>query len=168
MSGLDGKGSRLPGGVNVPVGKLFIADTAITATAAQLNTANRFITHIPVENLAAGANIATRAVFSVPTGLTLTLDSIDILPQGDDAGIDAGNTCVIAVANGANAIVTKTYDGTTGKVFPDDATVGNLGALSAAYKALAAGAVVKLSVTNGATADPPAFLLRLTGTLATA
>ena len=37
MSGLDGKGSAYPNGVNVPKNKLFIADVAVTKTAAQIN-----------------------------------------------------------------------------------------------------------------------------------
>ena len=37
MSGLDGKGSAYPNGVNVPKNKLFIADVAVTPTAAELN-----------------------------------------------------------------------------------------------------------------------------------
>ena len=37
MSALDGKGTKFPNGINVDVGELFIADVAMTKTAAQLN-----------------------------------------------------------------------------------------------------------------------------------
>lgn len=37
MSGLDGKGSAMPNGINVPASKLFIADVAVTSSAAELN-----------------------------------------------------------------------------------------------------------------------------------
>ena len=37
MSGLDGTGTAVPNGINVPANKLFIAGTAVTATAAEIN-----------------------------------------------------------------------------------------------------------------------------------
>jgi hypothetical protein len=37
LSGLDRKGSKFPNGINVPNNKMFIDDTAITATAAEIN-----------------------------------------------------------------------------------------------------------------------------------
>jgi hypothetical protein len=37
LSGLDKKGSKFPNGINVPNNKMFIDDTAITATAAEIN-----------------------------------------------------------------------------------------------------------------------------------
>jgi hypothetical protein len=37
MSGLDGKGSAIPNGINVPAGKFFIAGVAVTPSAAELN-----------------------------------------------------------------------------------------------------------------------------------
>lgn len=170
--------TRYPNGLKVDKDELFIADVAVTTTAAelnvldgvsvttaQLNAAALFVDHYQVEDLDAGGDITARPVFAVPTGHTITLTSIDIIPQGDDAGIDASNTSVVTVSNGANAIVAKTYDGTTGKVFPDAGVVGNLGSLSATHKVLAAGAVVKLTIANGTTANTPAFLVRLTGTV---
>ena len=112
-----------------------------------------------VEDLAAGADIVARVLASVPAGYEMTILQADIIPRGDDAGIDASNTCVIALSNGSNAIVTKAYNGTT--TFPDQDAVGNLGALSATYQKIAAAGTLKLSVTNGATANPPAFDIQL-------
>ncbi|MGE5328007.1 MAG: hypothetical protein ACM3KR_00665 [Deltaproteobacteria bacterium] len=37
MSALDGKGTKHPNGIDVPVGKLFIDETAVTSSAAELN-----------------------------------------------------------------------------------------------------------------------------------
>lgn len=112
-----------------------------------------------VEDLAAGADIAARVLAVVPTGYALTILQADIIPRGDDAGIDASNTAVVSLLNGSNAIVTKTYNGTV--TFPDKDVVGNLGALSGTYQKIAAAGTLKLSVTNGATADTPAFDLQL-------
>lgn len=183
MSGLDGKGTKFPNGINVDKDELFIADVAVTTTAAelnvldginqstaQLNAASLFVYHYEIEDLNAGANIAARPIFAVPTGYTITLTSADIVPQGDDEGVDESNTCAVSVLNGSNAIVTQTYNNVaeSGVAFPNAGIVGNLGTLNATHKVLAAGAVVKLSVTNGTTANPPGMMLRLVGTIAVA
>ena len=129
-------------------GLLKIAGTTVTATATELNTLHGggfnlglFDKMVTVEDLAAGADIAGRVIYVVPTGYAVTLSSVSIVPSGSKTGIDAGNTCVVALANGANAIVSKTYNNTT--VFPADATEDDLGALSGTYKVLAAGALLK-------------------------
>ena len=113
----------------------------------------------PVEDLAAGGDIAARVLATVPTGYELTILDAKIIPNGDDAGIDASNTCVVALANGSNTIVTKTYNGTV--TFPDSNAAGSLGTLSATYQKIAAGGTLKLSVTNGATANTPPFVVQL-------
>ena len=58
------------------------------------------------------------------------------------------------------------HDGTNSKAV----TVGTIaaGALDGTHKILAAGEKLYLSVTNGTTAAPPAFLLQLTYTIAPA
>ena len=113
----------------------------------------------PVEDLAAGGDIAARVLATVPTGYELTVLDAKIIPNGDDAGIDASNTCVVALANGSNTIVTKTYNNTT--LFPDRNVAGSLGTPSATYQKIAAGGTLKLSVTNGATANTPPFVVQL-------
>lgn len=116
-----------------------------------------------VEDLAAGADIAARSIFVIPAGYRFTVTAAKVLSQGAPAGIDDSNTCVVAVANGSNNIVSKTYN--TGTAFPANGVADSLGALSATYKELAAGAVLKFSVTNGTTADPPGFMLQIEGVL---
>ena len=107
-------------------------------------------------------DIADRVLAVIPTGKTYTLTDVKIISQGSAVGIDAGNTCVVALKNGSNAIFTQTYNNTT--VFPAAGSVTTIASLSSSYKALAADALLKLSVTNGATANPPQFMLQLTYT----
>lgn len=112
----------------------------------------------PVEDLAAGADIDGRYVFSAPAACVLT--SARIIPSGTAAGIDAANTCVVTLKDGAgNVIVTKTYDNVT--LFPAQGTTDDLGTLSATHKVLTQDEGVELEVTNGLSADPPAFTLLL-------
>jgi hypothetical protein len=131
-------------------------------TPAKLSTAaaTRVYTY-QIEDLAAGGDITDRVIFFAPTGINVTLASAKIVPQGSAAGIDAGNTCVIALKDDAgNTIVTKTYN--DGTPLPSSGAIGDLGSLDGTYKALSAGEKLTLSVTNGATANPPAVLLEVT------
>jgi len=108
---------------------------------------------IPVEDLAANGDIAARPIFVHPRAVTLT--SLGILTEGSPAGVDDDNTAVIAVADDAsNAIVSKTYN-TAAQ--PPDTDYADLGALDATHKVLAAEEHITLSVTQGTTADLPAF-----------
>ena len=156
---------------NVTAGKLAtnavitVKITDANVTLAKLAaTAKTQIISYQVEDLAAGADIANRVIFSAPTGIDATLVSASITPQGDDAGIDDTNACVIKLSDGTNAIVEKTYNESVG--FPAAAAEGSLGALHATYKILAQGEKLYLSVTNGTTANPPAFMLQVVYTIA--
>lgn len=140
---------------------------AANVTLAKLATTGK--THVlsyQVEDLAAGADIADRVIFVAPAGIDVTLVSASIVAQGNAAGVDDSNTCVVKLSDGANTIVEATYDADPG--FPAAATATSLGTLSADYKALAAGEKLYLSVTNGATANPPAFMLQVVYTVADA
>lgn len=129
--------------------------------------ARTFVLQVPVEDLAAGADIADRFVFEAPSGFDVTLVSAKVLSQGSPAGIDDSNTCVVKLENGSsNEIVEKTYD--TSNAFPAAGTVGDLGTLSETYKVLAAGEKLVLSVTNGVTANPPRFVIQIVYTMAAA
>lgn len=122
---------------------------------------------IPVEDLDAGADIASRLVFEAPAGFDITMVSAKILSQGAPTGIDDSNTCVVKLENGSsNEIVEKTYD--TSNAFPAAGTVGDLGTLSETYKVLVAGEKLVLSVTNGVTANPPRFVIQVVYTMAAA
>lgn len=118
-----------------------------------------------VEDLAADGDISARALFVAPAGVDVTITKASIISQGTPAGIDDANTCVVELLNGADSIVAKTYN--TATAFPADGVQGDLGAL-AAFKALAAGSVLKLSVTNGAAANPPRFMVQIEYTIAAA
>lgn len=111
------------------------------------------IVQVPVENLAAGDDIAALPVFVHPRANTI--QSIGILTKGAPAGVDDGNTAVVTLKDDAgNTIVTKTYN--TGTQ-PPSADYEDLGALDGTHKVLAAGEHVTLTVDQGATADLPAF-----------
>ena len=149
------------------IGTLSLNGTLVTSTAADINTltgvASQFIVY-QVIDLAADADITSTGLFVCPTGFTFTISSIDIISQGTAAGIDDSNTCVISVLNGTNAIVTKTYNAAT--TFPADGVSSNLGALDETHKVITAGQIIKYTITNGATADSPAFILQIVGELA--
>lgn len=148
-------------------GKILVADgdsfeevavsgdaTLAASGALTLNAAHAEQTVIVrVEDLAAGADIAARPVFVHPRAVTLV--SVGILTEGAPAGVDNDNTAVLALADdAANAIVTKTYNTATQ---PPTADYEDLGALDGTHKVLTAGEHVTLSVTQGATANLPAF-----------
>lgn len=153
---------------NISIETLTLDGTLVTSTAADINTltgvASQFIVY-QVIDLAAGADVTSTGLFVCPTGFTFTISSIDIISQGTAAGIDDSNTCVISVLNGINAIVTKTYNAAT--TFPADGTSDNLGALDETHKVITAGQIIKYTITNGATADSPAFIIQIIGELAT-
>ena len=112
---------------------------------------------VRVEDLAAGADISGRPIFVHPRKVTLS--SVGILTEGAPADVDDSNTAVLEVADDAdNSIVSKTYSTATQ---PPDADYEDIGALSATHKVLAAGEHLKLNVTQGTTADLPAFSLVL-------
>lgn len=136
-------------------------------TPAKLSTAaGTRIFSYQVEGLAANADITDRVIFFAPTGVDVTLVSASIVAQGNAAGIDDSNTCVIKLSDGTNTIVETTYD--SSHAFPAAAAVTSLGTLNSTYKALAAGEKLYLSVTNGTTANPPAFMLQIAYTVADA
>lgn len=134
--------------------------TAGSVTSAMLSSAVKGrVAIIEIENLAAGVDFAARAEFAAPAG-GATITKIGIVPKGSSAGVDDANTAVIAVADGAgNSIVSKTYN-TAGQP-PADKVYASLGALDATNKVLTANEVVTIAVTQGATADLPAFILIL-------
>jgi len=155
-------------------GRAKMADNFITAnkiladavtTVKILTTAKTRVFNYQVEDLAANADITTRAVFECPTGLAYTITAAKIISQGTPAGIDDSNTCVVQILNGASSIASVTYN--TSVPFPAVNVAGSLGSLSAS-KAIAAGDKVHLVVTNGTTANPPAFMLQVEYTVADA
>jgi hypothetical protein len=114
------------------------------------------ITHA-VENLAAGADIAARAIHTFANAAWIT--AVRVVNQASAAaGIDASNTTVVTVAYvGGDDVATATFNNVL--AFPLANVAYNM-TLSAATKS-AAGNVLGLAVTNGAAADPGPFLVEV-------
>lgn len=109
-----------------------------------------------VENLAAGVDIAARAIHSFNQEAWIVGARV-VNQSTAPAGIDAGNSCVVALAIDAGAVATETFDATP--AFPAANTVASLGAITNAHAF--PGNVLTLAVTNGATADPGPFLVEV-------
>jgi len=122
-----------------------------------LIAAEKQVVLIAVEDLAAGVDIASRPVFVTSQWKKIEILAIGQLSQGAPAGIDDANTCVVAITDDAsNQIVSKTYN--TSVAFPTN-DYEDLGALNSNNKVIVSGEHLLLNVTNGATADTPAFQL---------
>ena len=125
----------------------------IQTTSAELATSyeKEGVMQYQVEDLAAGADITARPILS--RAYDFTFSKASILLEGASAGIDDANTCVITLANqAAQTIVTKTYNTATQ---PTASDYNDLGALS--ITSIVAGDIITLTVTQGATANMPAF-----------
>lgn len=135
---------------------MLIYPAGLTIVSVPLNSDNvSKEVYIPVENLAANADITARTEFVAFKACVI--EEIGILTQAASVGVDDSNTAVIAITDTAgNSIVSKTYNTATQ---PPNSTYGSLGALSATHKILTAGELVKMAVTTGTTADLPAFFL---------
>jgi hypothetical protein len=106
-----------------------------------------------VINLAAGQDIADLPVFGRQTAFSLM--AISILTQGTPAGIDDANPSVITIkTSGGTTVVQKQYD--TANPMPDE-DLESLGTL--AVSSFSAGEHLELTHSNGAAANPPAYLL---------
>lgn len=114
-----------------------------------------------VADLGAGADIAATGIYVVPAGKQLILQSANVISQGSTAGVDASNTCVVEVKDGSTAVAAKTFNNTV--AFPDAGAATTL--TMTANAVFTAGDVVTYAVTNGSTANPPAFTLQLNGIL---
>lgn len=114
-----------------------------------------------IEDLGAGADIADRVVSVVPTGYTWEVVDAKIINStaNEPAGIDDDNKCTVVLKNGTNAIFSKEFN--TGTAFPAaGASAGTT--LVSNYVSVAAGSSIKVSVTNGTAANPPAFSIQVT------
>lgn len=128
-------------------------------------SARAHILPIQVGALSAGVDITDMSLIVVPADHAITLTKASIVSNGTAAGIDDSNKCVILLEDSSsNAIVTKEFD--SDPAFPALGTAVDLGALNSTHKVLAAGEKLFLSVTNGNTAAPPAFLLQIEYTIA--
>jgi len=142
-----------------------IANENVTLAKLDTNAKTNILTY-QVEGLDAGDDITNRVIFEVPAGLAIKVLTAKIIPHGSAIGIDASNTCVIKLSDGTNTLVEKTYN--LGSAFPAASEADSLGAISTDYDDLEAGDKICLSVTNGSNANPPAFMLIITYTVADA
>lgn len=109
-------------------------------------------------DLGAGADLA-----DVPIGVILgdgTVSKVSIISLGTAAGIDDDNTSVFALAFGATGAAGATFDAT--KAFPASGVAAEMTITDADA---GEGDVLKLSVTNGATANLPVFMVQVVVTL---
>ncbi len=113
-------------------------------------------------NLAAGADLTDTVIGVVPAGYTAKVIDAQVLSTGDAAGIDADNTSVFVVEVGTTQFAGVTFDATN--AFPA-AGVAEVMTLVPEAVELDAGSVILLTVTNGANADLPVFLVQITLTL---
>lgn len=110
-------------------------------------------------DLAAGADLT-----DAPLGLAIgagTIESINIISLGSAVGVDDANTSVFLLEVGTDAKGTLTFDATN--AFP---AAGVAAEVTVADADVAAGDVLLLTVTNGATADLPVFMVQVVIALA--
>ena len=141
-------GASAPG---VPVAvKLIGGSTTNGANAKQLQTIM-----YTAADLAAGADLTDQAI-----GMVIgkgTIVDVSVISEGAAAGIDAANTSVFLLEVGAAGKAGITFNAET--TFPG---AGVAKALTITNATVAAGNVLSLSVTNGATADLPVFTVQVT------
>lgn len=115
---------------------------------------------IEVVNLAAGADISNMPVFVAAQDMNLL--SCHLLTKGTPTGIDDNNTVVITIKNAAgNTIATKTFNAGTQPPTNDSEDWSSL--LYEDYTTLLEGDVLFLTVTQGTTANMPAFSITFGG-----
>lgn len=110
----------------------------------------------PIEDLAAGADIADRVLAAFPRGGQVL--RAGFVANGTFGGIDAANTAVFALTDGAgNTICSITYNNVT---VPVNNGYSTLGTPDATHSLLTANETFRVSITNGATANlPPGTLI---------
>lgn len=109
-------------------------------------------------HLGAGVDYTAKTIFAAPSGGAI-ISRLAIVPLAASAGIDNANTAVLAFTRGsdAGAVLTKTYNTATQPPTANTSPSTSLGTLSATNKVLGANETLRLAVTQGVTADLPAF-----------
>ena len=154
------------GAFNADAATRALFDDGIWNLAKLATTAKTHIFNYVVEDLAAGVDITNRPVFYVPVGFVATVQSAGMIPLGTGAGIDDGNNCIVGIGDGTNSIAYVAYDSAPG--FPAENSINSLGAIDATHGILIAGEPLCVTITNGATANPPAMIIQVSYTLADA
>jgi len=150
MSGLDGKGTNYPNGVDIPAGKFFIDETAVTSTAAEINNlagvtagtvtagkavvvdANKRADALTVGTLSLGAGAgtsvtSTAAELNTLAGVTAgTASASKALVLGASKEIATITTATITTLNATNVDAGASGVAGTVDVFPATAAKGKL------------------------------------------
>ncbi len=109
-----------------------------------------------VEDLSTGSDISARAMHAFSCDAWIV--GARVVNQATAAsGIDDSNTCVVALATGAGAVASETFDSTT--PFPAANTALDFTSVSQAH--VGAGSVMTIAVTNGTTANPGPFMVEV-------
>lgn len=154
------------GAFNADAATRALFDDGIWPLAKLADTAKTHIMNYITDDLGAGVDQDHKPMLVVPTGMVLTVTSAYMIPLGAGAGIDDGNNCIVGISDGTNSIAAIAYDSDPG--FPAENSVNSLGALDGTHKILAAGEKLCVSITNGATANPPKMIVQVAYTLADA
>jgi hypothetical protein len=109
---------------------------------------------VDIPDLAADGDIASKALFVVPTGKSAKVLSAHIISGGSAAGVDNANISTFVLKQGTDEICSKIFN--TDTTFPEAGAMVAFGAINADHDDLAADAVLILSITSGTTADLPA------------
>lgn len=110
---------------------------------------------VSIAALTAGSDKTATRLMPLPK---CRITEILIMADGDDAGIDAGNTSVWEVKSGTNTVASKTFNNTV--TFPDAGKTTTL-TLDATKDELADDTILTYAITNGATAATPATIMRI-------
>lgn len=138
-------------------GDVTIDQDGVTALNANLK---KQMVLIPIENLAADGDIASRVVFARSGGCTIT--GVAVIAQGDFVGVDDTNTVTISVKDGGgNTIASILLDDGTNGTIPTSNSLIDLGTPDVTNKVLTNNELVVLDIVCDGTADPPAMVLRL-------
>ena len=144
-------GSEVGGG---PLNDLTVNyNLLVDDVAALRNALGRTVTY-QVEDLSAGTDIAARAILRAPAAITVA--SCHAIHEANSAGIDSGNTAIIALRN-----ITEGVDVATITLVADVlANTATSVTVTAANVDVASADILGIVVTQGATADLGAFTLQ--------
>ena len=126
---------------------LVIQHNNVITDLETLRVASRFRFHYLVEDLAAGADIAARAVTIMDAAGTI--ESVKVLQEANSAGVDGSNTVVLALRN-----ITEGVDIATTTLTAD--VTGNTAStltITGSNADVASNDILGIVVTQGATAN---------------
>jgi hypothetical protein len=120
-----------------------------------VRAATRSVVSYDIEDLAAGADIAARAIYVAPRASTI-IDSVRVIHEAASAAVDGSNTLVVTLRN-----ITEGVDiASVTKTATTSANVADTLTLTAANADIASGDVLGIVVTQGASADAAKMILQ--------